>query len=124
VAPGVREVTTVGHVTTLDLFSYGTLQLGEVQRSVFGREVATEPDALPGFRVEWLTITDPHVVAVSGSDRHPVVRRSADPADAVPGSVLTLTPEDLAAADAYEVDDYRRELVSLRSGRAAWVYLA
>jgi len=109
---------------TVALFSYGTLQQPGVQRATFGRELDTVTDTLPGYRTDWLTITDPDVIAVSGSDRHPVVRRTDDPADTVPGSLLTLTTAELAAADTYEVDDYRRHRVRLASGRAAWVYLA
>jgi hypothetical protein len=38
--------------------------------------------------------------------------------------VLTLTTAELAAADLYEVDDYRRTQVRLASGTDSWVYLA
>lgn len=109
---------------TVRLFSYGTLQLPAVQVEHFGRRLAGEPDTLPGHRQDWVNITDPAVVAVSGTDRHPIVRRTDDPADAVAGTVLTLTTTELAAADRYEVDDYRRSLVRLGSGGSAWVYLA
>lgn len=105
------------------LFSYGTLRQPEVQQALFGREVPTQVDALPGFRLEWLHITDPSVVATSGSDRHPIIRR-ADPTDRVPGACLELTEDELAAADAYEVADYTRADVRLASGKQAWVYLA
>ena len=110
--------------TEVALFSYGTLQQTQVQLATFGRELAAVVDSLAGYRTGWVTITDPDVIAVSGSDRHPVVRRSSDPADTVPGRVLTLATGELAAADTYEMDDYRRRLVRLHSGRAAWVYLA
>ena len=105
------------------LFSYGTLRQPEVQQALFGREVPTQADALPGFRLEWLRITDPVVVATSGSDRHPIIRQ-ADPTDRVPGACLELTDDELAAADAYEVADYTRTDVRLASGKQAWVYLA
>jgi hypothetical protein len=55
------------------LFSYGTLQLPEVQRATFGRVLAGRQDAIVGFRLETLSITDPDVIAASGSDRHPVL---------------------------------------------------
>lgn len=106
------------------LFSYGTLRLASVQLATFGAELPTTDDALPGFRLGVLTITDPAVIALSGSDRHPILERTGDPADEVPGAVLQLTPEQLAAADAYEVDDYVRTAVELASGTTAWVYLA
>lgn len=107
---------------TARLFSYGTLQLPAVQREHFGRELPGAPDSLPGYRADWVTITDPDVIAVSGTDRHPIARRTGDPADALPGTVLTLSSTELAAADRYEVDDYRRVPVRLCSGTPAWFY--
>ena len=104
------------------LFSYGTLRLPAVQLATFGRLVDGRDDAVPGHRLTWVTITDPHVVATSGSDRHPIMVESAEPDDAVEGRVLEITAAELAAADEYEVDDYARVLVRLRSGAQAWVY--
>lgn len=105
------------------LFSYGTLRQPEVQQSLFGRAVPTVADTLPGYRLDWLTITDPQVIATSGSDRHPILRKGSA-GDAVAGVFLELDDGELAAADAYEVDDYVRSRVVLGSGVAAWVYLA
>jgi hypothetical protein len=105
------------------LFSYGTLQQDDVQISTFGRLLQGAPDALPGYRHAWLRITDPEVIRTSGSDMHPIVTPSDDPADRVLGRVFQITPEELAAADSYEVDDYRRVLVKLGSGAEAWVYV-
>jgi len=48
---------------------------------------------------------------------------SSDPTDEVHGQVLPITPDDLAAADEYEVDDYARLEVALASGTVAWVYV-
>ncbi len=42
----------------------------------------------------------------------------------MPGSVLTLTTAELAAADLYEAGDCRRHRVPLASGNHAWTYLA
>lgn len=105
------------------LFSYGTLRQPEVQFALFGRQVPTIPDLLPGHRIDWLQITDPAVIATSGSDRHPILRRGA-PSDCVEGAYLELTDEDLIAADEYEVDDYTRVNARLASGVDAWVYIA
>jgi hypothetical protein len=55
-------------------------------------------------------------------DHHPVLVASDRADAAVDGTVFTLTTAELAAADDYEVDDYARVLVPLRSGRQAWVY--
>ena len=64
------------------------------------------------------------MIAASGTNRHPVVHPTGDALDQVPGTVLTLTTVELAAADLYEVDDYRRTSVQLTSGNRSWVYLA
>ena len=105
------------------LFSYGTLRQPEVQRALFGRVVPMAADALLGFRLESVRITDPQVIATSGSDTHPMLVRGAADAQ-VPGAALRLTPAELAAADAYEVDDYARIAVTLASGRAAFAYVS
>jgi hypothetical protein len=106
------------------LFSYGTLQQPEVQVSNFGRLLDGAADAIVGYRLDWVVITDPEVIAVSGSDRHPIVRHTAQAADRVAGTVFAVTPQELVAADEYEVDDYSRVRVTLASGLASWVYLA
>lgn len=77
---------------------------------------------LPGYRIDWLTITNTDVIAASGSDRHPILR-AGDASDSVDGAYLELTDAELAATDAYEVDDYTRHRVTLASGVSAWVYL-
>ncbi|MFC4948536.1 gamma-glutamylcyclotransferase family protein [Pseudonocardia sp. GCM10023141] len=105
------------------LFSYGTLRLRSVQLAQFGRELGGEPDELVGYAMATLVITDPDVIAVSGSDRHPVVRFTGDPADRVAGSVFVITAAELAAADEYEVADYVRMSAPLASGLQAWVYI-
>lgn len=105
------------------LFSYGTLRHPHVQTELFGGPVPTTEDSLPGWRLDWVTITDPDVLATSGEDRHPILHPgSAD--DHVAGVALEVTDAQLAAADAYEVDDYARTLITLNSGHEAWVYVA
>ena len=105
------------------LFSYGTLQLESVQRSSFGRRLDGEPDTMPGYARTMVEITDPDVLAASGERFHPIVSVSSDPSDEVAGTVFRISAEELAAADRYEVADYRRVLVRLSSGRDAWVYV-
>ena len=95
-----------------------------MQRANFGRELAGREDRLPGYAVRMVAITDPEVLRVSGQTHHPIVVETDDPADGVPGTVFEVTDEELVAADGYEVDDYRRVMVSLASGVRAWVYVA
>ncbi|HEX4251896.1 MAG TPA: gamma-glutamylcyclotransferase family protein [Pseudonocardia sp.] len=104
------------------LFSYGTLRQPEVQLATFGRHLDGWPDAIVGYDLDWVTITDPAVIATSGSDRHPILRPSSGAA-VVDGTAFRISEQELSAADEYEVDDYRRVQVPLRSGAQAWVYV-
>jgi hypothetical protein len=115
-------VTTTRECTEL-LFSYGTLRQRDVQLATFGRELEGRLDEIVGFELDWITITDPDVIATSGSARHPMLRPTERADAGVEGTVFAITTEELAAADDYEVDDYRRISVALRSGRRAWVYV-
>ncbi|MFJ6326122.1 MULTISPECIES: gamma-glutamylcyclotransferase family protein [Hyphomicrobiales] len=107
----------------IHLFSYGTLQLENVQMSSFGRLLTGRPDAMPGFRKEMVEITDPDVLAKSGERFHPIVILSDSYGDAIAGTVFDITAAELEAADAYEVSDYKRIEVVLASGTKAWVYV-
>ncbi len=107
---------------TVLLFSYGTLQQENVQLSSFGRRLEGTPDAMPGWRRGEIEITDPEVIRTSGKRFHPIVEPGSA-ADEVAGTVFRITEAELAAADAYEVADYKRVPVRLRSGQEAWVYV-
>jgi hypothetical protein len=104
------------------LFTYGSLRDPRVQLQLFGRLVPGTPDAIPGFRMTNVTITDAAVIAASGTAVHRIVEETGDPADRVDGVVLQLTPAELATADAYETADYRRVTVRLASGAEAFIY--
>jgi len=106
------------------LFSYGTLQQEEVQFATFGRRLEGRPDILPGHAASLVAIADPQVVATSGKTHHPIVRATGNAADEIAGTVFRLTRTELAAADAYEVADYKRSAVRLKSGLEAFVYVA
>ena len=108
---------------TEQLFSYGTLQLPAVQVATFARLLDGHADRLPGYRLGQLAIQDAEVVATSGKTHHPIAAPSDAPGDGVDGAVFALTPAELAHADAYEVDDYRRDRVTLASGVQAWAYV-
>ncbi|MFB7255571.1 GDSL-type esterase/lipase family protein [Streptomyces nojiriensis] len=103
------------------LFSFGTLMDERVQTALFGRAVPTSPASLAGYTTRPLKITDPAVIAASGLDVHLILERRLGAS--VEGAVLHLTDQELAAADAYEVDDYTRRRVVLSSGESAWAYL-
>lgn len=110
--------------TAILLFSYGTLRQENVQLATFGRRLEGRPDALVGFALSPMTITDPHVIAASGADTHTIARPSDDPQDRIPGLVFTLTPAEIEAADRYESGPIDRVRVRLESGAEAFVYVA
>jgi hypothetical protein len=105
------------------LFSSGTLQQREVQQATYGRLLAGTRDALLGYRLEPLEITDSEVVRLSGKAVHTIARLSGDPADRIEGVCFHLTDDELAATDAYEVDAYGRAEAELESGERAFVYV-
>lgn len=103
------------------LFSYGTLRQPEVQQALFGRPLEGAADAMTGWRTRMIEVTDPDVIAKSGTRFHPLVERSETPGDKVEGMAFEVTQAELLSADAYEVD-YQRLEVDLLSGRKAWFY--
>jgi len=107
---------------SIALFSYGTLRQPRVQRATFGRLLEGQSDALPGFALAPLAISDPEVVKLSGAAVHMIARPSGDPDDRISGVVFRITAAELAAADAYEVDAVRTE-ATLASGAHAFVYV-
>lgn len=107
-----------------NLFSYGTLQLESVQNDTFGRKLEGYSDYLIGFKLTYIKITDEAVLASSGISEHPIITYTNNENDKVKGTVFIITEEELAQADSYEVDDYKRILVSLQSGKKSWVYVS
>src|SRR4051794_28802466 len=105
------------------LFSYGTLKSEAVQLATFGRRLEGRPDTLVGYRVATIRIQDPAFVAASGAADHRIVQSTGVRSDVVEGTVLTVTREELAQADAYEPAGYRRVRAELGSGASAWVYV-
>ena len=106
-----------------NLFSYGTLQLEKVQLDTFGRKLAGHSDSLVGYRLSFVKITDEAVIASSGMNEHPIIERTNDFKDSISGTVFTITAHELERADFYEVADYQRIEVQLKSGKMAWVYI-
>ncbi|GGA43659.1 gamma-glutamylcyclotransferase family protein [Dyella nitratireducens] len=105
------------------LFSYGTLQQENVQLATFGRRLAGHRDQLIGFVQTDIKIEDPDVIKASGKTHHPMLVSTNRPDDCVNGTVFDITETELAQADEYEVDDYKRIAVTLVSGLQAWVYV-
>ena len=108
---------------TVLIFSYGTLQDRAVQLANFGRVLSGSSDSLPGYSRSLIAIRDPGVIATSGKTHHAIAERSRNLTDEVPGMVFRITHDELAAADRYEVSEYIRVQVTLKSGLQAWAYV-
>jgi gamma-glutamylcyclotransferase (GGCT)/AIG2-like uncharacterized protein YtfP len=106
------------------LFSYGTLQQDDVQLATFGRLLEGQRDELPGFERSLVPIENPQIAAISGKTHYANVKFTGDVGSRVSGTLFEVTEAELAAADEYERRAaYRRLLLTLASGRQAWVYV-
>ncbi len=105
------------------IFSYGTLQVPEVQRQTFGRLPRSVADVLPGFELCKVPIRDSALALSLGTSHHRNVVANPDVGRGVVGLALEISDGELMGVDAYEAQyDYRRLAVVLDSGREAWVY--
>lgn len=107
-----------------NLFSYGTLQLPPVQLANFGRLLHGEADTLTGYKLSFIQIEDDAVLASSGMPEHPIIICTNNDSDLIDGIVFEVTAAELLKADEYEVADYKRIKVVLKSGKPAWVYVS
>jgi AIG2-like family. len=105
------------------LFSYGTLQSEDVQLETFGRKLEGRADALPGYRLVMIKITDEDFVAKSGTADHRSLHYTGNSSDFVEGTVFKVTRNELELVDAYEPEGYNRVKTHLKSGGDTWVYI-
>lgn len=106
------------------LFSYGTLQQNDVQRSTFGRPLTGHADALVGFEPALVRIEDRAVAASAGRTHHANAAFTGNRDHRVSGTAFEVTDAELAAADEYErAAAYIRIEMTLASGVRAWVYV-
>ncbi len=108
---------------SVPLFAYGTLQQSNVQMATFGRLLEGDPDALSGYVLTPLVISDAYVMKTSGLSVHNAARCTGNVADVVSGMVYMITEAELGRADEYEVEEMTRVEVDLASGRRSFVYV-
>src|SRR6185369_16122681 len=108
---------------TEKLFAYGTLQLEKVQLETVGRRLGGEPDALHGYNLVMVTITNEDFVIESGTAKHRSLQFTGNSTDVIEGFVFKVTGNELEQADSYEPQGYERVKVQLRSGANAWVFV-
>jgi hypothetical protein len=102
------------------LFAPGNLQDSAVQLSTFGRLLKGEADELFCYEQDWLTVGDPH--GATDQPRYAVVRFTGRGDTLVQGTVLEVSDAELAVADRAHPTEYGRIIVTLASGKEAWVY--
>lgn len=90
----------------------------------FGRLLHGTRDVLQKYRLERIEITDAKVLESSNKKFHPIVFFTGNPKDEVIGTVFRITSSELKQADRYEVEDYQRIEISLKSELQAWAYIA
>ena len=105
------------------LFSYGTLQLENVQKETYGRILSGNIDILKNYKIEQLEISDTNVFAKSGQKFHPIAIKTDNPNDKIEGTIFEITKDELWETDKYEVFDYERILETFVSGKEAWIYI-
>ncbi|MFH6602705.1 gamma-glutamylcyclotransferase family protein [Maribacter algicola] len=96
------------------LFSYGTLQEHDVQNVLFQKTLSGCPDEVTGF------VLSPN----KAYGIYPALLKTKDSSHRISGMVYEVTETDLANADDYEGDFYKRIRVGLKSGKKAWLYVA
>lgn len=106
------------------LFSYGTLQLEQVQIETYGRKLNGSKDILEFYRIEQLEITDKDVLSKSEQKFHPIAVKTLIKSDYIEGVIFEISESELIETDKYEVSDYKRVLETFKSGKQAWIFIA
>jgi hypothetical protein len=104
------------------LFSSGLLQNPAVQLSTFRRLLKGEPDELFCYEQEWLTLANPPSGETTDQTRYAVVRFTGRADTLVQGTVFEVSEAELVVADGAEPTEYGRIIVTLASGKEAWVF--
>jgi gamma-glutamylcyclotransferase (GGCT)/AIG2-like uncharacterized protein YtfP len=105
------------------LFAYGSLQQESVQLYAFGRLLEGEPDELAGYALTVIDVEEADPVGEAGTAQYKNVAFNGRSESVVTGTVFAITDAELDAADRYEEPAaYTRQVVTLASGKAAWVY--
>ena len=105
------------------LFSYGTLRYKKVQIETFGRELHGKKDKLIGYKISMIKINDQDVISKSDESEHPIIEYTGNNKDIVKGVLFNINDEELIKADSYEVKEYERIRVILKSKEKGWVYI-
>ena len=106
-----------------NLFSYGTLQEENVQLENYNRILEGSDDILKNHCLKNIEIKDESVIRKSNKNIHPIIYYTGNEEDEIRGKVFKITSDELIKTDNYEVSDYHRVEVTLKSGIKSWVYV-
>ena len=104
------------------LFSYGTLQLENVQRDTFKKLLFGSKDELVKYTVSKIKITDPKVIKSSGTDMHPILKYTANKTAVVIGPLFDLTDKELISIYEDEITPYKYAEVTFKFGKTGFIY--
>ena len=97
---------------TQHLFSYGTLQDEDVQKSLLNRKLKGKRDILIGYCISQKKF----------KGKYPIVEVSKNRSDDVKGKVFKVSYVELYEIDAFAANIFNRMEITLKSGTKAWVY--
>ncbi len=100
------------------IFSYGTLQSKEIQMQVFNKLLVGTSDDIMGYKLKDLKIEEEF-----GMTDYFVAIPSENPNDSINGIAFAVSNIDLAKADLFESNSYKRVQITLHSGKIAWIYV-
>ena len=101
------------------LFSYGTLQDEEIQMELYGTVLLGIEDAIKGFVLKSITLTD----QFGNKKDYLIGDYSGRKDDIVKGIVYSISEGQLALTDFYEGPSYKRISVVSENGRECWLYV-
>jgi Gamma-glutamyl cyclotransferase, AIG2-like len=80
-------------------------------------------DVLKGFKASPIELAEEGFASYSKQATYLIASVSDDEKDAIEGTALEVSEEELSFADGYEPDEYKRAKVTLESGKQAWIYV-
>ena len=106
------------------LFSYGILQKEKIQLELFGRVLNGAKDGLRSYQLSLIEIKDPVFLSKGAGKYQKTLIATKNSKDLIDGTAFEITSEELLVADKYEPVNYKRDKVTLESGKEAWIYVA
>lgn len=95
------------------MFSYGSLQDEDIQRTLYQRKLLGFKSTLKGYR-----LLDNKI-----ESKYPIISKTNNSNEAITGIAFEISSEEVLITDHYEGNNYQRVEVKLESGHTAWCYV-